>query len=326
MLVLGPIARKLLFTDLSGKLEFAGQLILLLMRVKLTKMEVFLNQKESEGACGAPKMPGVYIYQGSSLIVPQDTPDSRIQEEVNRDLLEAAAEGFFKEKDSFVIPSLDGTGDIRAIVLPDGELPAGWKAIPMRQAVNAITGGAMADGVGPVGRILRSYHFVLWRKESRYCGSCGSLNRDADTGEVARQCPACGRLEFPRISPAVITIITNNKGEALLAHNKKFASGIYSLIAGFNEAGESLEATVAREIKEEVNIEVTDIRYIRSQPWPFPNSLMLGFTAHYNGGELREDGVEIEDAKWFSRDSLPDLPGNGSVSRYLIGLWLDGKL
>jgi NAD+ diphosphatase len=100
---------------------------------------------------------------------------------------------------------------------------------------------------------------------------------------------------------------------------------VYSLIAGFNEAGESLEATVAREIREEVGLEVRDIRYIASQPWPFPNSLMLGFTARYASGELRPDGLEIEDARWFGRDNLPLLPGFGSVSRSLIEGWIAGK-
>jgi NAD+ diphosphatase len=197
----------------------------------------------------------------------------------------------------------------------------------MRHAVNLMTSdGFMADGFGPVGRLLRAFHIAQWRKDSSFCGSCGSPNRDADTGELARQCPACGRLEFPRISPAVITIIINDKGEALLAHNKKFANRVYSLIAGFNEAGESLEATVAREIREEVGLEVRDIRYMRSQPWPFPNSLMLGFAARHAGGEIKPDGIEIEDARWFTRDDLPELPGRGSVARSLIGLWLEGKL
>jgi NAD+ diphosphatase len=265
-----------------------------------------------------------YIYQGSSLVVPEDTPDSLIHEEVSGDLVETAFGT--SGADGFIVPSLDGSGDIRAIALPEAELPPGWKALPMRQAVNVITGGTMADGVGSIGRIFRSYHIAQWHRESRFCGSCGAANQDAANGELARQCPVCGRLEFPRISPAVITIVTNDKGEALLAHNRKFTTGVYSLVAGFNEAGESLEATVAREIKEEVNIDVKDIRYVRSQPWPFPNSLMLGFTARYNGGELRPDGVEIEDARWFTKETLPALPGNGSVSRYLIGLWLEGAL
>jgi len=281
-----------------------------------TSREVFLSQEKK----------GVYIYQGSSLVIPEDTPDSRIREEVDAELAEAAFAAILKKSDCYTVPSLDKSGDIHGINVPEGELPAGWKAVPMRQAVNIITGGAMADGIGPIGRIFRSYHIGLWRAESRFCGSCGAANADANNGEFARKCPACGRLEFPRISPAVITIVINDRDEALLAHNRKFAPGVYSLIAGFNEAGESLEATVAREIKEEVNLDVRDIRYVRSQPWPFPNSLMLGFTARYCGGELRPDGVEIEDVQWFNRDNLPSLPGNGSVSRHLIGLWLNGKL
>ena len=268
---------------------------------------------------------GVYLYQGNSLVVPPDTPDSLIQEELSRELIDAAFDDA-SIADSFVVPVLDGQGEIRGVSLHEAELPPGWKAVPMRQVVNIITGGTMVEGVGSIGRILRSYHICLWRKDSRFCGSCGAANRDADTGELARRCPVCGRLEFPRISPAVITLITNDRGEALLAHNSKFLPSIYSLIAGFNEAGENLEATVAREAKEEVNLDLKDIRYICSQPWPFPNSLMMGFTARFSGGELKVDGLEIEDAQWFSRDKLPALPGNGSVARYLINLWLEGKL
>ena len=267
-----------------------------------------------------------YVFQGGSLIVPIDTPDSLLQEEASRELIAAEFGGVLDKSDSFFIHSIDGSGDIMGIAIPEGELPPRWKAIPLRQAINIITGGKMAEGFGPVGRMFRSYHISQWRRESRFCGSCGGINRDAESGEIARQCTACGRLEFPRISPAMITLVTNDRGEALLAHNNKFTAGVYSLIAGFNEAGESLEATVAREIKEEVNLEVKDICYIRSQPWPFPNSLMLGFSARYSGGELKPDGVEINDAKWFTRDNLPALPGNGSISRHIINMWLEGKI
>jgi len=268
---------------------------------------------------------GAYIYQGNSLIVPHDTPDSLIHEETSLELIEKA----FAKKDfidSFIVPSLDGQSAIYSFILLEGELPAGWKSIPLRQALGIMTGGNMARGQGPVGKILRSYHIGQWRLNSLFCGSCGSVNRDADSGIVARQCSACGRLEFPRIAPAVITIITNDKDEAVLAHNKNFAGGFYSLIAGFNEAGESLEETVAREIKEEINICVKDIRYILSQPWPFPGSLMLGFSARYDGGELKPDGIEIDDARWFSMETLPTLPPSASVSRFLIELWATGKL
>ena len=268
---------------------------------------------------------GAYIYQGNSIVVPLDTSDSMIQEEVGIELVDRAFAGI-RNADRFIVSSLGERGGICSVGIPEGELPSGWKAVPLRQALGIMTGGTMAEGTGSVGRILRSYHVYQWRNESRFCGSCGGANRDADSGELARQCSVCGRMEFPRISPAVITIVTNDKDEALLAHNMKFIPGVYSLLAGFSEAGENLEETVVREIREEVNIDVKDIRYIRSQPWPFPNSLMLGFAARYAGGELKPDGIEIEDAKWFSRDALPDLPGSASVSRYLINLWRERKL
>jgi len=266
---------------------------------------------------------GAYIYQGNSIVVPNEVLDCQIEKEISFEQIESSG---FHQFDNYLVPPLDGGEGIHFITLPESELPPGWKAIPMRQALAIITNGSVAIGCGSVGRILRSYHISLWRNTSRFCGSCGGANKDTESGELARQCTVCGRLEFPRISPAVIFIITNDKGEALLAHNKNFASGVYSLIAGFNEAGESLEDTVAREAKEEVNLELHDIRYICSQPWPFPNSLMLGFSARYKSGELRPDGAEIEDAKWFSRDTLPILPGSASISRYLIKLWYEGKL
>ena len=263
-----------------------------------------------------------FCFQGNNLLVPADTPDSGIEEAVES----GKAEVLFENSDVFTIPPLCGKEDISALMLNGDEAPSGWRQIPMRQAVNSITSGTIAEGAGDLGRLFRAFHVGQWRKESRFCGSCGSPNIEAQSGELARQCSVCGRLEFPRICPAVITIITNDKDEALLAHNKKFNSGIYSLIAGFNEAGENLEATVEREIREEVRIDVKDICYVKSQPWPFPNSLMLGFKARYAGGTVQADGIEIEDAQWFSRDRLPNLPGNGSVSRYLITLWLEHRL
>jgi NAD+ diphosphatase len=131
-------------------------------------------------------------------------------------------------------------------------------------------------------------------------------------------------VEYPRICPAVIVLITNDAGETLLAHNAHFAPGVYGLIAGFVEAGENLEAAAAREIREEAGIEVCDIRYLLSQSWPFPNSLMIGFSARYASGTVKPDGVEIEDAQWFSRDTLPAFPGPGSISKYLIEQWKNG--
>ena len=104
----------------------------------------------------------------------------------------------------------------------------------------------------------------------------------------------------------------------LLAHNRNFTSGVYSLIAGFVESGETLEQAVAREILEETGIRVKNIRYYSSQPWPFPNSLMLGFIAEYDSGELNPDGLELESAGWYTVDDLPLLPEHGSIARKII--------
>jgi NAD+ diphosphatase len=263
-----------------------------------------------------------YLFQGTNLVVGEEVPDNGVS---GGTPLEAVARDF-KTCEIFEIPAVEGPAPVITVSIPaDRPLPPGWRTVPVRQSLSQCTGGTVPEGRELTGRMLRAFHISQWRAESRFCGSCGTQNTDAPE-ELARQCPACGRLEFPRIAPAVITLIINDSGEALLAHNKKFAPGVYSLIAGFNEAGEGLENTVVREIREEVNIEVRNIRYITSQPWPFPNSLMLGFTARYASGVLRPDGREIEDAQWFPRNKLPLLPGTGSVSRYLINHWINGKL
>ncbi|MDR2257756.1 MAG: NAD(+) diphosphatase, partial [Treponema sp.] len=233
-----------------------------------------------------------YLFQGTNIVAGEGVSGPALS---GGTALETIL-GAFKDPEIFEIPAVDGPEPITGVSIPaECPLPPGWRAVPVRQGLAQFTGETTVDSQGAAGRMLRAFHISQWRADSRFCGSCGTKNIDAP-GELARLCPACGRLEFPRVAPAVITLVINSSGEALLAHNKKFAPGVYSLIAGFNEAGESLENTVAREIREEVNIEVRDIRYIASQPWPFPNSLMLGFTARYASGLLRPDGVEIEDA------------------------------
>jgi NAD+ diphosphatase len=273
----------------------------------------------------------IYLFQGSSVLLPDGIPDAGLAQGLPLEAVEEFAgrtEGS-SCLDRFSIPALE-EGEAPAVIKgasldKDFPLPPHWRALPVRQGLSLVSPGKTIDGSGPLGRLLRAYHIAQWRRDSAYCGSCGAKNTDAPD-ELARLCPSCGRREYPRISPAVITLIINDNGEALLAHNRKFADGVYSLIAGFNEAGESLEATVAREIREEVGLEVRDIRYIASQPWPFPNSLMLGFTARHASAEIRPDGEEIMDARWFSPGKLPNLPGFGSVSRYLINRWIEGEL
>ena len=280
-------------------------------------------------ACFAQKIANerFYFFRENMLLLPLEIPDKDIQKAVNSEsfLNELTGQNSDEEdKDIFSIPSLESFKAINAVMLYKKEAPQGWKEIPIRQVLSII-GGGITKADADLGCLLRAFHIGQWRKTSRFCGSCGTRNLDADN-ELARQCPGCGRMEFPRIAPAIITMILNDKDQALLAHNKKFAPQMYSLIAGYNEAGESLEATVAREIREEVNLEVKDIRYVCSQPWPFPDSLMAGFVCRHASGDIKADNIEIEDAQWFSRDKLPSIPGNGTVSRYLIELWLEGKI
>jgi len=166
----------------------------------------------------------------------------------------------------------------------------------------------------------RAVQIVDWAATHRFCGRCATPTERAP-GERAMRCPACGLTAYPRIAPAIIVLV--RKGDlALLAHGARFPMPFYSTLAGFVEPGESLEETLVREVKEEVGIDVTDIRYFGSQSWPFPNSLMLGFLAQWAGGDIVVDKTEIVDARWFSADDLPMIPPSMSISRQLIDTWL----
>jgi NAD+ diphosphatase len=166
----------------------------------------------------------------------------------------------------------------------------------------------------------RAAQLVEWDRTHVHCGRCGTPTEHAP-GERARRCPACGYAAFPRLSPAVIVRVTRGD-EILLARAQRFPGSMYSVLAGFVEPGESLEECVARELEEEVGIEVGDIAYFASQPWPFPHSLMIGFTATWRSGDLRIEEAELADARWFTRDDLPELPGRLSIARRLIDDWL----
>ena len=166
-----------------------------------------------------------------------------------------------------------------------------------------------------------AWQFMNWHRSVRLCSACGAplIPSETDRGRI---CPQCGRTFYAPLSPAVIVAV-EREGRLLLAHNAAMPAGRVSVIAGFVEPGETLEETVAREIREEVSIEVQDIRYFGSQSWPFPHSLMLGFTARWKSGELRPDGVEIEEAGWFAPEDIPaSIPDGASISRRLIDRFL----
>jgi NAD+ diphosphatase len=162
-----------------------------------------------------------------------------------------------------------------------------------------------------------------WDRSHRFCGRCSHPTEDK-TDERAKHCPACGLINYPRLSPAVIVAVV--KGDRLLlARNRSFKGSFYSVLAGFVEPGETLEACVRREIREEVGLEVDNIRYFGSQPWPFPNSLMTGFVADYAEGQIQVDNAELVEADWFPAHSLPQVPSRISIARQLIDWFVNSQ-
>lgn len=165
-----------------------------------------------------------------------------------------------------------------------------------------------------------------WRVTNRFCGRCGAPTvPHPDPAERAFVCTKCGAAAYPRISPAVIVLVS--RGDSiLLQRNSHYKSANWSLVAGFVDPGEDLEEAVRREVAEESSISVKDIRYIRSQTWPFPSNLMIGFRAEWESGDLVPDGDEVLESAWFRRDALPEIPRPGSIARSLIDDWSAGRI
>lgn len=170
----------------------------------------------------------------------------------------------------------------------------------------------------------RAVQLDYWRKTHRFCGSCGKPTTVEPGEELSMICTDCNVSFYPRISPVVImSIVDGNR--ILLARSPRFRSGLFSTLAGFVEPGETLEEAVKREVMEEVTLQVKEIRYVASQPWPFPHSLMMGFRSTYAGGKVHIDSKEIEEAGWFSAHELPPIPTKGTIARHLIQEFLDSQ-
>ncbi|PWT72128.1 MAG: NAD(+) diphosphatase [Proteobacteria bacterium] len=190
------------------------------------------------------------------------------------------------------------------VLAPDGFRWSGLRALF----------GLVDDGL--FGLAGRAFQIMDWDRSHLYCGRCGTPTRIKE-GERARECPNCGQTHYPRIAPAVMALVQRGD-ELLLARSPHFVPGMHSALAGFVEPGESLEQCLLREVKEEVGVEVGNLRYFSSQPWPFPHSLMIAFNCDYVSGEITPDPSEIEAAGWFSLDNLPVLPNRISIARRLI--------
>lgn len=163
----------------------------------------------------------------------------------------------------------------------------------------------------------RAIQLLEWKKRHQFCSTCGTKTKAHHT-ELCMVCPRCHYRQYPRISPCVITIITRGENEVLLAKSIHRKDNMYGLIAGFVEVGETLEQAVARETMEEVGVRLKNIRYLASQPWPFPSNLMLAFHAEYAGGEIAVQEDEIANAQFFKFDQLPSVPHAGSIAHRLI--------
>lgn len=204
---------------------------------------------------------------------------------------------------------LDGRACFAIPLAAEPEAPPGYAFAGLRELF-----GQLEEPIHGVAGC--AFQIVEWYLAHAFCGRCGSQTELA-ANERARGCPSCGATYFPRINPAVIMLV-EREGKMLLARNKLFRGPFYSCLAGFVEPGETLEEAVAREVREEVGIEVEGIAYFASQPWPFPSQLMVGFTARHLSGEILVQDSEIVDAAWFGPDELPQLPGRFSLARHLV--------
>ncbi len=200
-----------------------------------------------------------------------------------------------------------------AVALPAGlgveELPEGLRAAGLRQWF-----GELADI--DLSIAMRAIQLLEWDRTHRFCGACAEPTEHL-AGERARRCPRCRLATYPRISPAMMVLVTRGR-QMLLGRGINFPAGRYSALAGFVEAGETIEQAVVREVREEVGVEIRDLRYFGSQSWPFPHSLMIAFRAEWASGDIRVDPAELADAQWFDPDALPGIPPALSIARALI--------
>lgn len=242
---------------------------------------------------------GCYVIYEKELIVKQD---GALPEFSDLEAIKAACTvgEYFEEPQN----------DLKVLGLTSVEgLPAQFKTKMLREYFNE---NSEEEGF----KAFRSKALYEWHKETKFCGGCGAQLTNHKT-LTARECPGCGRVIFPRISPCIIVVI-QKEDKILLARHTYRNQDIYACIAGFMEAGESAEAAVAREIFEETGLKVKNITYRGSQSWPFPDQLMLGFTAEYESGDLHLQKEEIAEAKWFDPENCPASPKPGSIAYKLI--------
>ena len=212
------------------------------------------------------------------------------------------------------LPRMNGR-ECRAVRLDAPVVQPGLCMMGLREAFDRLP-EAFYNMAGKAAEIL------YWDANTRFCGVCGApMKRHTD---ISKRCTNCGKEVWPQLAVAIIVAVTRNEGrEILLVQSRNFKGDYYGLVAGFVETGETLEDCVRREVKEETGISVCNIRYVDSQPWPYPSGLMVGFTSEYAGGELSLQRSELRKGDWFAAEHLPPIPGKVSLARRLIDHWLE---
>lgn len=253
-----------------------------------------------------------FVFRGHDLIVRDPDDGAFVEIPVARQLSDVG----FDPIRSQVLGHFDGRPVCSAEIDVAAELPPGFVAYSLRRLF-----GRMEQAVFDVAGT--AYQVQYWDKTHQVCGACASVLEYRPRSR-SKVCTKCQIDYFPKVAPAMIVLVED--GDTLLmARHSRLPPGMYALVAGFLEPGETLEECVAREVMEETGIEVDDIRYFASQPWPFPHQIMVAFFARKSGGELRVDTEELEDARFFHRNALPMLPPPISVARKLIDAWLERK-
>jgi NAD+ diphosphatase len=272
---------------------------------------------ESRVACDAPGEGHWFVFRGDQLLVkmgPLEQPSddlrvrarpawARLPRQEDHDWLGA------RVVRKLYLGTLCGIQCWAAELPKDAEAPSGMSWEGLRTLFSVLDDAHFALA----GRALQ---LVDWDRTHQFCGRCGA-RMEPHPAERVRVCPACKLSAYPRVSPAVMALVTRGD-EILLARSPHFPAGMYSALAGFVEPGESLEQCLAREVAEEVGVEVANPRYFASQSWPFPHSLMIAFVCDWRSGEIRRQESEIEEAKWFKVLQLPKLPSKISIARRLI--------
>jgi len=247
-----------------------------------------------------------YVFSGDSLVLTRENPSAlpwRHYRALGIEAHRVHSIGRHQGRDHIAVAI-----DTRA-ASATSSLPPGLRAAGLRQWFGELNDLDLSIA-------MRAIQILEWDRTHRYCGACGTPT-ELLPGERARRCSSCSLATYPRIAPAMMVMVTRGR-QMLLGRGLHFPPGRYSALAGFVEAGETIEQAVIREVREEVGIEIRDLRYFGSQSWPFPHSLMIAFRAEWAAGEIRVDHNELADAQWFDPAALPGIPPRLSIARALI--------